>query len=410
MVASYYAGTIPTAEGIEQLDEEMLSLFGYSTNSDNGTDAGDNGTEPTGYDLATLAIDYFHVSDSHRYANRTIPQLQQELANGYPVIIAVFTHMSPADGYHKQFMVLVGMDDNFVYVNDPGRTWQQTHAGPLAYTIGAFQTAWKENTSNAVVVIHPNAPIPPLSPTWSHFTPSGTGPNLNGNPPVYDPGSNRLIVYGGLLADNSCCTSDTWVLSNANGLGGMPQWQQLSGRHASATRGGHSAVYDATSNRMIIFGGGQLGGCGVYCVLFNDVWVLSNANGVAGPPTWTQLIPSAPNGYPAPRAAQLAVYDPATNRMTIFGGGNNGTGDRNDTWVLTNANGFGGTPEWVPLSPAGNLPVPREIAVGSYDPIANSMTLFGGVPGFLEVGIASLSTLAAIWWRSSNICRRACST
>src|SRR5208283_2975671 len=225
---------------------------------------------PTGYDLATLAIDYFHVSDSHRYANRTIPQLQQELANGYPVIIAVFTHMSPAAGYHKQFMVLVGMDDNFVYVNDPGRTWRQTHAGPLAYTIGAFQTAWKENTSNAVVVIHPNAPIPPLSPTWCHFTPSGTGPNLNGNPPVYDPGSNRLIVYGGLLADNSCCTSDTWVLSNANGLGGMPQWQQLSGRHASATRGGHSAVYDATSNRMIIFGGGQLGGCGVYCVLFND--------------------------------------------------------------------------------------------------------------------------------------------
>jgi hypothetical protein len=226
--------------------------------------------------------------------------------------------------------------------------------------------------------------LPPVAPTWTHFTPSGIGPTLNGNPPVYDPGSNRLIMYGGLLADNSCCTSDTWVLMNANGLGGMPQWQQLSPAGSlPPTRVGHSAVYDATNNRMIIFGGGQQGGCGVYCVLFNDVWVLSNANGVAGPPTWRQLIPSAPNGYPAPRAAHLAIYDPTTNRVIIFGGGNNGTGDRNDTWVLTNANGLGGTPEWVPLSPAGSLPAPREIAVGSYDPIVSAMTLFGGVPGFL---------------------------
>jgi sugar lactone lactonase YvrE/uncharacterized protein YvpB len=163
MVASYYAGTTPTSNEIELIDQEMLKLFGYPVNSDNGTDAGDNGTEPTGFNLATLASEYFNLPDSHRYANWTIAQLQEELANRNPVIVAVFTHMSPADGYHKHFMVLVGMDDNFVYVNDPGRTWQQTHPGPLAYKLSDFKTAWKENANNAVVVIHPNQPLPPLT-------------------------------------------------------------------------------------------------------------------------------------------------------------------------------------------------------------------------------------------------------
>jgi hypothetical protein len=46
-----------------------------------------------------------------------------------------------------------------------------------------------------------------------------------------------------------------------------------------AGRSGHSAVYDATNDRMIIFGGGTfspLGPC------LNDVWVLNHASGVTG--------------------------------------------------------------------------------------------------------------------------------
>lgn len=82
-------------------------------------------------------------------------------------------------------------------------------------------------------------------PTWSHFAPSGAGPTLNSNPPVYDPGSNRLIVFGGLFANGSCCVRDTWVLTNANGTGGMPQWQQLApGGTLPPPRAGDSAVYD----------------------------------------------------------------------------------------------------------------------------------------------------------------------
>jgi len=217
----------------------------------------------------------------------------------------------------------------------------------------------------------------PLS--WSHYSLSGSGPNLNAAPPVYDANSNRLIVFGGQSI--GCCggpVSDTWVLTNANGVGGTPTWTQLTPSGSiPAARLSHSAVYDQANNRMIIFAGG-VGGCGVFCTLFSDVWVLSSANGLGGTPTWTQINPSAPNGFPAPRAAHRAVYDPATNRMIIFGGGNNGTADMNDTWILTNANGLGGTPTWTQLIPSGSLPAGREAFVSTYDQVTNTMTVFGG--------------------------------
>lgn len=214
--------------------------------------------------------------------------------------------------------------------------------------------------------------------TWAHFVPTGTGPVLNSNPAVYDPTSNSLIVFGGLEADGSCCTNDTWVLRNANGVGGTPAWQKLAPTGTlPPARQSHSAVYDTNNNRLIIFAGGILTSqCGSFCVLYNDVWVLSNANGNDGTPVWNQLTPAGV--LPPVRSAQAAVYDPTTNRMVIFGGGNDGINDLNDTWVLTNANGIGNSPEWIQLSPTGGPPSPREVAMVSYDQVTNTMTIFGG--------------------------------
>ena len=106
-----------------------------------------------------------------------------------------------------------------------------------------------------------------------------------------------------------------------------------------------SAVYDPGGNRMTIFGGGLPG-------LFNDVWVLSNANGAdATAPSWTQLSPDGT--LPPVRYAHTAVYDVANNRMIIFGGSNgigSCSGTKNDVWVLKDANGVG-SPEWIQLYP-----------------------------------------------------------
>src|SRR5207249_1963191 len=112
--------------------------------------------------------------------------------------------------------------------------------------------------------------------------------------------------------NSSFTVDDVWVLSNANGLGGIPTWTQLAPSGTSApARDGHTAVIDATSNTMTIFGGVTAGG------LSNDVWQLPVANG-AVIPTWMQLTPS---GTPPPaRQRHTAVYNTSTKRMTIFAG------------------------------------------------------------------------------------------
>src|SRR5262249_29001002 len=108
---------------------------------------------------------------------------------------------------------------------------------------------------------------------------------------------------------------------------------------------------------------------------FNDAWVLSNANGLGGAPAWIQLSPS---GTPVPAAAgHTAVYDPGTNQMIVFGFFEN-TPTFDTTWVLSNANGTGGTPAWTKLAPAGLLPPPRSKHTAVYDSARKGMFIFSG--------------------------------
>jgi len=181
-----------------------------------------------------------------------------------------------------------------------------------------------------------------------------------------------MIVFGGGQFGGSIFNTlfnDVWVLTNANGVGGTPQWIPLSPAGGPpAPRAGQEVVYDAANNRMVVFGGGNNGIESVP----NDVWVLTNANGLGGAPNWTQL---APSGTIPSRREHFAVgYDPATNRMVIFGGCCYWT---NDTFVLTNANGLGGQPQWSQILPGGTLPSIRSTPSFGYDPAGNFLIIFG---------------------------------
>ena len=210
-----------------------------------------------------------------------------------------------------------------------------------------------------------------------------------GSTSVYTgPISNRIILFAGYSSDDSLRNprlNDVWVLTNANGLGGTSTWSQLMpSSPLPPVRYKHSAVYDVANNRMIIYGG-----CGSpysqqACIpILNDVWVLSNANGLdSTPPTWTKLFPtSAP---PFPRQGHQAVYDPKTNSMIVWAGhsccqSECGPGAYSDVWVLSNANGLGGTPNWTPLSPIGGPPAGRYFSTAVYDSLNNIMVVFGGL-------------------------------
>lgn len=221
------------------------------------------------------------------------------------------------------------------------------------------------------------------SPSWTALSATG-GPSTDvGSSVVYDHASNRLILFGGVIS-SPCCTSnnDVWILTNANGSsGGASTWIKLdpaTPNGAPSPRTFQSAVYDSAHNLMIVFGGGQSdANCGYFCTMYNDVWVLTNANGLGGTSTWMPLDVSGP--VPAPREGHTAIYDPVNNRMIVFGGGNNGIMDvPNDLWALTNANGIGGTPQWIQLSEAGQVPPPVERFASFYDPASNRLTIFGG--------------------------------
>ncbi len=231
---------------------------------------------------------------------------------------------------------------------------------------------------------------------WTNLIPNGapgSPPGRHGHVAVYDGSSNRMIVFGGCTGGCFPVANDVWVLTNANGLGNTrPTWIQLAPTGGPpAGRNQPTAVFtsaasapassgDGAHNRMIVFGGQNGGGSGGGT--YAEVWVLSNANGLGGTPSWTQLSPTG--GPPPGQYGPTAIYDVANNRMTVFGGAAQGSGiATNAVWVLSNANGLGGTPAWTNLVAEGAAGAPpvRQNHMAGYDPAGNWMMIFGGCGG-----------------------------
>jgi hypothetical protein len=184
-----------------------------------------------------------------------------------------------------------------------------------------------------------------------------------------------MIIYGGDAVNcSSAKLSDVWVLTNATGRWGTPKWEELllTGPQPPA-RSDHAAIYDPDNNIMVV-----AGGTGAFGPV-NDVWTLSNANGISGLPVWTELEPSGER--PLVAAQRATVYDRLSNRMTVFGGWTCCTAPlSNEVSVLTHANGLTGSPQWIKLRPTGTPPSPRVGSTAVYDGVANRMILLEEIP------------------------------
>jgi RHS repeat-associated protein len=223
-------------------------------------------------------------------------------------------------------------------------------------------------------------------PHWTAVSISGTTPPARwDHVAAYNRTSNRMVVYGGVptypggLAPGSFL-SDVWVLTNANGQGGAPIWSQLNpvGTPPVPRRYPYLA-YDEADDSLIMFGGAKLTGDAALYQQLNDTWILANATGAGGVPTWTQLLPT---NAPTARNEGTATYDPTSNELVIFGGslalGNETASDiLNETWILHNANGLGGQPNWEQVSPV-SPPNPRRAATSVFDQVNDRMIIFGG--------------------------------
>jgi hypothetical protein len=183
-----------------------------------------------------------------------------------------------------------------------------------------------------------------------------------------------MIVFGGAMGYTTPCTNDVWVLDGA--MRGTPPlaWRKIDATAGPAPRAELGSAYDVVSNRLILFGGHD-------CIapIFDDLWILTNANG-DGKSEWIRVHPNSPAGSPGPRRSHSLSYDPATNRAILFGGSSD-YADRhfqNDVWILTHANGVGGVPEWKLLKTLGEKPEGRAQHRAIFDAETNRLIVIGG--------------------------------
>ena len=237
------------------------------------------------------------------------------------------------------------------------------------------------------------------TPEWINTIPNGqpgSPPSRNLPGTTYDPVSNRLILFGGCGGGCWPILGDVWVLTNANATEATPsQWFQLSPTgSAPAPRDASQLAYDSINNRMILFSGHDGSGSSNS---YSDVWVLTNANGTdAATPQWIQISSNIPV---AGRYLGSVVYDQQNNRLITFGGKDISANSTNAVWILTNANGLGGTAEWVNLLPenAAGMPYPTAANVSVYDASNNSLITFGG-----SIQTAGEETIQNAVWQLSN--------
>jgi hypothetical protein len=108
-----------------------------------------------------------------------------------------------------------------------------------------------------------------------------------------------MIVVGGT---DPSFLDDAWALD----LHGRSELVRDRRRHSPPAREEHSAVYDAASDRLILFGGYDAE------YLYGDTWSLS----LTGSPAWSELHPT---GFgPGPRWGHIAAA--GASKMVVFGG------------------------------------------------------------------------------------------
>jgi hypothetical protein len=219
-------------------------------------------------------------------------------------------------------------------------------------------------------------------PEWIGLTPQTTLPDPRGeHTAVYVGATNEMVVFGGVTG-GGVRLGDLWYLSNANGTEmSSPAWRQVVPSGVPpAPRNNHTAVYDPGSDRMIVYGGYTWDG--MFGELLGDVWILTDVS--QGGSEWIQLNPAGRGDPLLARHGHSAVYDPDSNRMIVFGGETSTGLDQFHVWVLTNANGTGGDPSaWIQVSygcdPFQCVAGPGVLdhAVG-YDDVKNLMIVVGG--------------------------------
>jgi len=247
---------------------------------------------------------------------------------------------------------------------------------------------------------------------WTELNPSNPPSPRFGHAMVYDSSRDRIIMFGG--ANNDRCLDDTWSydpitnswteLNPSNppprplvfGMVYDPNhdqvvlftedkiwsyhpatnsWTSLNPSSSPPARIHPGIALDSARSLVILFGGSEL--YGNHCL--NDTWAYDLESN-----TWTNLNPIS---KPGARCAHSMIYDPASDRVVLFGGiGITFINDTlaynplNDTWAYDLESNT-----WTNLRPLSK-PCQRWLHAMTYDSFQSQIILFGGwgYGGFLN--------------------------
>ncbi len=197
----------------------------------------------------------------------------------------------------------------------------------------------------------------PVRKAWSSVTSTGSTPQARyGHSLVYDPGSEKIILFGGF--DGMRQYNDTWAYDPVTSA-----WTDLRPAGiAPQARDSQAMAYDSQNKVIVLFGGWN------DTSTFDDTWTYDPAGNA-----WTSCELDGPP--PAGRALHQMVYDPDIGKLVLFGGGNSSS-TFNDTWLLDLDEGI-----WAPAVVNGELPSPRAGHSMLYDQLAHQVLFFGGTNG-----------------------------
>jgi hypothetical protein len=189
---------------------------------------------------------------------------------------------------------------------------------------------------------------------WVERKPGGAFPApRSGHGLAYDAKRGRTVLFGG--GDSATSFDDTWEWDGTS-------WQQLSPGTRPSPRFNVRMVYDPDRQRVVLFGGMSLAGQNL-----GDLWEWDGQ-------TWSERWPSSKE--PIGRGFHALAYDPVRKRVVLYGGAVKWPPYIDPSTTFADQWEWSGT-TWTRIAdPAG--PGKRAGTALAYDEGRKTLVLFGG--------------------------------
>lgn len=132
-----------------------------------------------------------------------------------------------------------------------GQDWQYVEAQGTVPQASGHVLAYHVEENKAVALLGDQTWVWE-GDSWMYESQAVVPPARNDSAMAYDPDSQHIVLYGGIIKADGCACKDTWIYDGQ-------RWYELSLKQMPPTSSRHMMFYDQKRDRMMIFGGYQDG-------------------------------------------------------------------------------------------------------------------------------------------------------